>query len=311
MGGGRRLGNICGKVTGPASLPDLTGQSSAMSLRFIPIRMSYSTKRGHPATLHDRGNDALPQTKARGYRIAAVAGNDNTKAGQLYQRPNGGNMRGIKRALRSAFIIFAAVPGLMVLAQSNGVAQNLTRPLAGGRAPARMLAPADIIIDVRRAGFEPISRPVLRGPVYVLVALDESDIDVKLTVDARSGRVLWLSDVIGARYGGYYAYPAWPRYGRPPAPPADIPDTGPGRNNFRPERTTASVPRSLPLPRTRPADLTSTLTTQSPASTSPSASGAGKGGGSAPPAAQSRSDAAAAAKSPPIAPTMVPVAPLE
>lgn len=233
-------------------------------------------------------------------------------------------MRGIKRALRPAFVIFVAAAGLTVLAPSNGVAQNLTRPSVGGWAPPRMLAPADIIIDVRRAGFEPISRPVLRGPVYILVALDDGDMDVRLTVDARSGRVLWVSDVIGARYGGYYAYPAWPRYGRPPVPPADIPGMGPSRSNFRPDRATVSVGRSSPLPRTRPAGLTNTLTTQSPApgqaaakespppatpSLSSPASGGENGGGNA--MAASRSATAPAAKSQPTPPTMVPVAPLE
>ncbi len=228
-------------------------------------------------------------------------------------RSNGGNMRGIKPVLRSALAISVAVSGLMVLAPSSGVAQDPPRSLTGRWAPTGMLAPAEIIVEVRRAGFEPISRPVLRGPVYVLIALDESDSDVKLTVDARSGRVLWVSDAIGARYGGYYGYPAWPRYGRPPVPPADIPNAGPGRNNFRPDRTTASVRRSPPLPRTRPADLAGAATTQSPAPASPSlpssAGGGGKGGGNT--TAATASDGAPLAKSQPTPPTMVPVAPLE
>jgi hypothetical protein len=149
----------------------------------------------------------------------------------------------------------------------------------------------------RRAGFEPISRPVQRGPVYVLSALDGDDIDVKLTVDAHSGRLLWIADISGRRYGGYYGSPAWLRLARPPVPPADIPNSGPDRNNFRADRTATSGWRLPPLPRTRPGELTSAVNTQSAAP--------------AQAAAPVRPDVAPAAKPPPVAPTMVPVAPLE
>jgi hypothetical protein len=188
-------------------------------------------------------------------------------------------MRRIKRALRSALVISVAAPGLLALVQSSGVAQDLTRPAAGGWPMPAMLAPSDIIIAVRRAGFEPISPPVQRGPVYVLLALDDGDMDVRLTVDARSGRVLWVRGVFRARYGGYYGYPAWPRYGRPPAPPADIPNIGSGRNNFRPDGTAASSRRSPPLPRTRPAELTNAANNQSAAPASPSLASPASGGG--------------------------------
>ena len=222
-------------------------------------------------------------------------------------------MRRTKRVLASALVIFIAVPAILVLAHANGVAQAITRPVAGGWATAGMLAPWEIIVELRRAGFEPISRPAQRGPVYVLFALDDSDMDVRLTVDARSGRVLWAGDVRGARYGGYYGYPAFPRYGRPPVPPVGIPNIGAGRSNFRPDRATTFERRSPPLPRTRPTDLTSAAPKESappvaPSPPSPSSAG-GKGGASA--AAPVRPDVAGAAKSAPAAPTMVPVAPLE
>lgn len=222
-------------------------------------------------------------------------------------------MRRIKGALASALVIFVAVPAILVLAQSNSVAQAITRPVAGGWAAAGMLAPWEIIVEVQRSGFEPISRPVQRGPVYVLFALDDSDMDVKLTVDARSGRVLWVGDVGRARSGGYYGYPAFPRYGRPPVPPIGIPNIGAGRSNLRPDRATTFERRPPPLPRTRPTDLTIAAPKESapPAALplpSPASAG-GKGGGNI--AAPVRPDVAGAAKSPPAPPTMVPVAPLE
>ncbi len=222
-------------------------------------------------------------------------------------------MKRIKRALGSALVIFVAAPAVLALAPSSAVAQGLTRPVAGSGATVGMLAPSEIIIEVRRAGFEPISRPVQRGPVYVLLAFDDGDVDVKLTVDARSGRVLWVSDVIRERYGGHYGYPALPRYGRPPVPPADIPNIGPGRNNFRPDRATTFVRPSAPLPRTRPADLIGGAPKESAPPVAPSlpspASGGGKGGGNV--AAPVHPDVAPAAKSLPAPPTRVPVAPLE
>jgi hypothetical protein len=224
-------------------------------------------------------------------------------------------MKSMKRAVRVALAVFAAAPGA-ALAQWNGVPPPYPpsharegREGVAGPAMAGMLAPRDIVAGVRRAGFEPISRPVQRGRVYVLFAVDPYDVDVKLTVDAGSGRVLWVTDTIGPRYGRAGYYPP-SRYERPPVPPGDIPYLGPGRNSSGPARSNASMRPSLPLPRTRPADLTSAAAKETP-SPSPYASrtGAGQESGEPKAATPVRSDVAPAAKSPPV--TMVPVAPLE
>jgi hypothetical protein len=180
------------------------------------------------------------------------------------------------RAVGSVLVALIAVA--LVVAPTNGATQDIGRAVAGGSTTLPALAPSQIIMQVRRAGFEPISRPVQRGQVYVLSALDGDDIVVRLTVDARSGRLLWVADVSGTRYGGYYGYPAAPPRVRPPAPPADI---------------QTAVRRSPPLPHTRPGGLTSAVNKESTA------------------AAPVPPDAAAAANRPPVAPTMVPVAPLE
>lgn len=201
-------------------------------------------------------------------------------------------------ALGWVLVALVAVPAVsLALAPSNGAAQDISRAVAGGLAARPTLAPPQIMMEVRRAGFEPISRPVQRGAVYVLSALDGDDIDVRLTVDARSGRLLSVANVSTARYGDYYyyyGYPAWLRRAGPPVPPADIPSIGPDMNNFRPDRT--AVRRSPPLPRTRPGELTSAANKQSAMPAEATA-----------PAAP---DVAPAAK-PAVAPTMVPVAPLE
>jgi hypothetical protein len=197
------------------------------------------------------------------------------------------------RALGSVLLALVAVTAGLALAPSKGAAQDISRAVAGGWTTLRPLAPSQIIMEVRRTGFKPISPPVQRGPVYVVSALDGDDIDVKLTLDAYSGRLLWVADISRARFGGYYGYPAWPYRARPLFPPADIKNSGPDMN-IGPDR--AAVRSSPPLPRARPVELTSAVNTHS----------------AAPPAQDLlHPDVAAAAKPPPVAPTMVPIAPLE
>jgi hypothetical protein len=193
------------------------------------------------------------------------------------------------RAVGWVLTALVAVP-VVALAPSNGAAQDISRTVAGGWTTPPTLAPSQIMMQVRRAGFEPISRPVQRGPVYVLSALDRDDVDVRLTVDAHNGRLLRIADISTTRYASVYGYPAWPRLARPPLPPADIPNIAPDMNKFRPDRT--AVRRSPPLPPTRPGELSGAANKQS----------------AAPPV---HPDVAPATKPPAVAPTMVPVAPLE
>jgi hypothetical protein len=247
-------------------------------------------------------------------RITSGEDDDSPEAGQLNGRPKGGKMRSIKWALGSALVILAAMPPGLALAQSSGVARDIAWPPAGVSATLGMLAPPEIEAAVRRAGFEPISRPLQRGRVYVLFALDPYDMDVKLTVDAGSGRVLWVTGVIGTRFGGigYYSNHPWSRYERPPMPPGNIPNIWPGKNNSGSGRSSASMRPALPLPRTRPADLTSAAAKETALPPQPAQPAReGREVGEPKTTAPVRSDVAPAAKALPMAPTMVPVAPLE
>jgi hypothetical protein len=221
-------------------------------------------------------------------------------------------MRSIKWALASALVVVAAMPPVLALAQSNGAARDIAWPPAGVSATAGALAPPEIEAAARRAGFEPISRPLQRGRVYVLFALDPYDIDVRLTVDAGSGRVLRVAGMGGTRYGGAeYFYRPWSRYERPPAPPGDIPNMWPGRNNSGSVRSSASLRPALPLPRTRPADLTSAAAKETALPPQPAQQAReGREVGEPKTTAPVR-EVAPAAKALPMAPTMVPVAPLE
>lgn len=81
------------------------------------------------------------------------------------------------------------------------------------------LPPYEVLTIVRSMGFEPQSRPVRRGGVYVVRAFDDQDIPVRVIVDARSGRVVNVAErgpmqddegpVVEQRYSS--AYPVPPR----------------------------------------------------------------------------------------------------
>jgi hypothetical protein len=174
------------------------------------------------------------------------------------------------RALGPAVGLFVAVSPGLALAQADSAAPDLTEKTsdkmtwpemtwpemtgpAGAAAATGMLPPAEILAEVRREGFYPVGRPVKRGRVYVLFAVDQDDFDVQLTVDAASGRVLQVAGAV-ARVGGpgHYGYRSIWRERRP-APPADI---APARNSSGPAGTRhASLKRFPPLPRNRPLSL--------------------------------------------------------
>jgi hypothetical protein len=110
------------------------------------------------------------------------------------------------------------------------------------------LPPREIIEIVRSDGFDPLGQPVRRGPNYVLRAVDDTDREVRLVINARSGDILSVTPVatasrlppsasmgpyeqVAPRYvppgppGAYRGGPPVvyeddgpPGYGRPPAP---------------------------------------------------------------------------------------------
>ena len=219
-------------------------------------------------------------------------------------QPIGDTMNRTMRALASAVgFLIAAIPEL-ALAQTDGAASSpdVSNPdmtwSTGTMSMTGTLAPAEILAEVRQQGFYPLGRPFQRGRVYVMYAADEDDMDVKLTVDAASGRVLWVAGV-AAHFGGpgYYRYHSFWR--SPPVPPMDVPKAvGAARNSFGAAGNRRNVPpkRFPPLPRERPASLAEAMPPDS----------AAKDG-----AAPVRSESPAAVQ-PAAAPvTMVPVAPLE
>jgi hypothetical protein len=52
-----------------------------------------------------------------------------------------------------------------------------------------------IAVNVRASGFTPLSRPALRGAVYYLRAMSRGNVEMRVAVDARTGRVLSATKV--------------------------------------------------------------------------------------------------------------------
>lgn len=196
------------------------------------------------------------------------------------------------RSLSSAFI---------------GLALYAAAVPAGAQNPAdaatRALPPVEILASVRSAGFNPVSRPVQRGPVYLLFATDRYFFDVRLTVDARSGRVLTATRLAGASHGGPVyegalpgSYPFYERGQRGPVPPAAVP----GRRNGT---AAAAAPQPL-LPRARRDEVGSATV----APTQGNQPAPGEAAVQPPPRLPQPAAAAQPGQKPP---AMVPIAPLE
>jgi hypothetical protein len=92
-----------------------------------------------------------------------------------------------------------------------------------------------IAVNVRAAGFAPLSRPALRGAVYYLRAMSRGNVEMRVAVDARTGRVLSATQVSDSQRAaaGSPVPDAPPRYEprvrgsgyseTAPLPPADVP----------------------------------------------------------------------------------------
>jgi hypothetical protein len=215
-----------------------------------------------------------------------------------------------------------SVAALVLAIASGAGAQPLPVPeeAPAAAAPPRAaqpqpnaLAAAEIVASVRSAGFDPLSRPVRRGSIYVVFARDRYLMDVQVRVDARSGRVLAATRLAGVAFGGpgYEAYDRR-RYEPAPVPPGEIPLQPPLQQSRRLPGPVAigggrrpaerSGEQPAPLPRARPDEVVTGDVKEAapPVRTDPPAAN--------PPAA------AASPKpppSPPPQPVMVPVAPLE
>jgi hypothetical protein len=139
------------------------------------------------------------------------------------------------------------------------------------------LPPYEIMSIVRSTGLAPLTRPMRRGPYYVLVAVDRVGRQMRVVVDAQLGDIVNLRPALAvASYGpevwrpGVAAPPPdagapAPYYGShqsgdtaPPVPPRPVPNTrvvNPPNVGSPPPRLAVAEPAQPPpppLPRPRP-----------------------------------------------------------
>jgi hypothetical protein len=109
------------------------------------------------------------------------------------------------------------------------------------------LPPYEIMSIVRSTGLAPLTRPMRRGPYYVLVAVDRVGRQMRVVVDAQLGDIVNLRPALAvASYG--------PEFGRPnglPGAAAPLPDTAGGSAAYGPHPGGDSAvpptpPRSIP-----------------------------------------------------------------
>jgi hypothetical protein len=158
----------------------------------------------------------------------------------------------------------AICAGLLLLGFGTAQAQSV---YAGPGLSDPVLPPYEIMSIVRSTGLAPLTRPMRRGPYYVLVAVDRVGRQMRVVVDAQLGDIVNLRPALAVgsygpevmRPGGLPAVPppdatgAAAPYGAhpsgdnalPPTPPRSIPSVA---NNPRAVNPPASAPSVSPPP---------------------------------------------------------------
>ncbi len=95
------------------------------------------------------------------------------------------------------FVVLLAAA--LVAATPSAIAQER---LAGVRGARHVLPAYEILTIIRSTGFEPIGRPIRRGRRYEVDAIDPYDADVRLVVNARTGRIIAVRHLGGPGLGG-------------------------------------------------------------------------------------------------------------
>jgi hypothetical protein len=162
--------------------------------------------------------------------------------------------------------VVATVAALITLGATPAFAQYDRPPLQGA-----VLAPYEMMTIVRSMGFDPISRPVLRGPVYVIRALDEDDLPVRVAIDAHTGNVVRVSEGgPGANLSGGWQRGRPGEFGLPPesVPPGAVylppRESGPREVMPPPPPPRPKVATRTPLPRAAPPQSKATATPPTP-----------------------------------------------
>jgi len=202
-------------------------------------------------------------------------------------------------------ITLARIAALVTFVASSAFTSFANASDVGG---APVIPPFEVVTAIRSMGLEPAGPVVRRGPVYVIRAYEEGD-PVRVTVDARSGRVLTITEIIAGETA---------RLGPVPMPPGSVPSVtyrSPLRESMAPPaaavappvRQSAVTPRA-PTPRPRPAPAVAPETTAAIPATPGKSIPAPVARSAAPPSSATAPEAPAAAAKTESQP--VPVAPL-
>jgi hypothetical protein len=173
-----------------------------------------------------------------------------------------------------------------------------------------------IAVNVRAAGFAPLSRPALRGAVYYLRAMSRGNVEMRVAVDARTGRVLSATKVSETqRAAAQSPVPeAPPRYEprirgsgyseTAPLPPSDVPvanEPAPALPPAAPPAKKLAAQPKTPLARGPGANAPADPAANQPAATAattPAADTAAASAAAAPSAETTETPAASAAAAP-------------
>jgi hypothetical protein len=137
----------------------------------------------------------------------------------------------------------AICAALVLLAFGTAQAQSV---YPGPGLPDRALPPYEIMSIVRSTGLAPLTRPMRRGPYYVLVAVDRVGRQMRVLVDAQLGDIVNLRPALAAGpYGPEMTRPnGYPGVGAPPDPTGATAPYGAHPGGEYPQLPPA--PRSIP-----------------------------------------------------------------
>jgi hypothetical protein len=175
--------------------------------------------------------------------------------------------------LKQTFGRCAAALAFALIGGGAALAQAVPPGIYPDVGPA--LPPHEVITIVRSTGLEPLGRPVRRGPVYAIRAVDPAGgEELRVIVDAQVGNVIRMVPVVMPRGVPVVRPPgriamAPDAYGpnaRMPVPAGE----GPMLGAAAPQD--GAGPSALPLPRPRPKLATADTPADKPASAAPAAS---------------------------------------
>jgi hypothetical protein len=116
--------------------------------------------------------------------------------------------------------ILAALAALTMASPAKAEPLRLAQAVGPG-----LLPPYEVMTIVRSTGLDPLGSPMLRGPNYVLRAIDRRDREVRVVVNARSGdivRVVPMDTASRAAPPPSYTLGPYERMDGPPPPPGYV-----------------------------------------------------------------------------------------